>query len=64
MVTVVRIAASNGLDPHDGLPAACKPVVDAVADALGIDDRDPRVGWCYEQRRGKRYGVEIRVEAT
>jgi len=35
-----------------------------VADALGIDDRDPRVDWRYAQRRGaaKEYAVEIRIE--
>jgi hypothetical protein len=34
-----------------------------VADALGIDDRDPRVTWRYDQRRGKRgqYAVEITI---
>lgn len=63
-VTITRIAASAGLDPHDGLPASCKPCVDAVAEALGIDDRDPAVQWRYAQRRGKRYGCEIRVEAA
>lgn len=62
VVTVTRIAASSGLDPHDGLPASCKPVVDAIAEAFGVDDRDPRVTWRYDQRRGKRYGCEIRIE--
>ena len=61
-VTITRIAKSAGLDPHDGLPASAKPVVDAVAEALGVDDRDPRVRWAYAQRRGKGYGCEIRIE--
>lgn len=63
LVTMTRIANSDGLDPHDGLPASCKPVVDAIAEALGIDDRDPRVTWAYAQRRGRAYGCEIRIEA-
>jgi len=35
-----------------------------IADALGIDDRDPRVSWRYAQRRGepKVYAVEVSIE--
>jgi hypothetical protein len=64
-VTITRIAPSKGLDPHDGLGAALKAVIDGTADALGLDDdRDPRVSWVLEQRRGPRgaYGVEVRIE--
>ncbi len=64
-VTITRVAPSNGLDPHDGLGAALKGVIDGVADALGLkNDRDPRVTWKLDQRRGapKQYGVEIRIE--
>lgn len=65
VVTITRIANSNGLDPHDGLPASCKPVVDAIAEAFGLkDDRDPRVTWRFAQRRGRAYACEIRVEAA
>lgn len=68
VVTLTRIAPSAGLD-GDNLQSALKATRDGVADALGVDDRDPRVEWRYEQRRGKRgevalalgYGVEIRV---
>jgi hypothetical protein len=62
VVTVTRIAPSRGLDPHDGLPASAKAVIDGVADALGVDDRDPRVTWRIDQRRGP-WGVEIKLEA-
>lgn len=62
VVTITRIANSSGLDPHDGLPASCKQVVDVIARAYGIDDRDPRIAWRYDQRRGKRYGVEILIQ--
>ena len=36
-----------------------------IADALGIDDRDPRVSWRYSQKRGKpkEYLVEVSIEA-
>lgn len=67
VVTVTRIAPSDGLDPHDGLGAALKGVIDGAADALGLkSDRDPRVTWRLEQERGpqKYYGVRIRIEAA
>lgn len=67
VVTLTRIAPSNGLDPHDGLRAALKGPVDGVADWLGLkSDRDHRVSWRYAQRRGRprEYAVEITVEAA
>lgn len=63
-VTITRVAPSSGLDPHDGLGAALKGVIDGVADALGLrNDRDPRVTWTLAQRRGAAgfYGIEIEV---
>jgi hypothetical protein len=75
VVTLVRLAPSSGLD-DDNIRGALKSVRDGVADALGVDDRDPDVSWVYEQRRTQRrktgavelgtvrgYGVEVRVEA-
>lgn len=61
-VTLTRIAP-RALD-SDNLQGACKAIRDGVADALGVDDGDPRIRWEYGQRRGgaKAYGVEIRVE--
>jgi hypothetical protein len=67
VVTVRRVAPSGGLDPHDGLGAALKGVIDGVADALDLaNDRDPRVTWRLEQRRGKpgEYAVEVSVEGS
>lgn len=61
VVTLTRIAPSNGLD-GDNLQGALKSVRDGVADAFGVDDRDPRLQWRYAQRRGKQYAVM--VEAT
>lgn len=62
LVAVIRVAPRQ-LDPHDGLPASCKGVVDGIADALGIDDRDPRIMWTYDQKKGapRQYGVEIAI---
>jgi hypothetical protein len=61
-VVMTRCAPSNGLD-GDNLVSSLKSVRDGVADALGIDDRDPRVTWRCEQRRAKRgdWSVEIRI---
>lgn len=62
-VKFTRIAPGNGLDPGDGLPSAFKFVRDAVADLIGVDDKDPRYEWEYDQLRGKpgEYAVEIAV---
>jgi hypothetical protein len=48
-VTVFR-TGWNMLDEHDNLRLACKSVVDAIAEFLGIDDRDGRVTWLYAQK--------------
>lgn len=66
-VHVVRVAPSDGLDPHDGLGAALKGIIDGIADGLGLtNDRDPRITWRLDQRRGPRgvYAVEVAVEFT
>jgi hypothetical protein len=63
-VTITRVAPSTGLDPHDGLGAALKGVIDGIADGLGLaNDRDDRVTWKLSQRRGKprEYAVQVEV---
>ena len=62
-VTITRVAP-RALD-DDNLASSQKHVRDGIADALGIDDRDPRVSWRYAQRRGdpKKYFVEVIIEA-
>jgi hypothetical protein len=68
VVTLTRI--SPGKTDDDGNISALKATRDGVADALGVDDGDPRVEWKYEQRKGSRkdltlaggYGVEIRID--
>ncbi len=63
VVTLVRIAPRT-LD-DDNLRGALKATRDGVADAFGVDDRDPRVEWRYAQRKGepRAYRVEIGVRA-
>lgn len=63
-VTMVRIAP-RVLD-DDNLQGACKPVRDEIARWLGLrDDRDVRIVWCCDQRRGaaREHGVEITISA-
>lgn len=36
----------------DNWIAAAKPLRDGIADALGVNDNDPRVAWNYDQDQG------------
>lgn len=60
-VTLTRIAPRS-LD-SDNLAGSQKHVRDGIADALGINDRDPGVTWTYAQERGAKgyYGVRIEI---
>lgn len=58
-VLLVRVAPSDGLD-SDNLQGSLKACRDGVADWLGVDDRDPRVAWRYDQRRGP-WAVEVEI---
>lgn len=53
----------RALDSHDNLRSACKPLVDAIAASLGIDDGDNRIRWEYGQieTRGQE-GTAVRIE--
>lgn len=57
VVRLVRVAPRQ-LD-SDNAASAAKSVRDGVADALGVDDRDPRVVWLVDQERGQ---ARVRVE--
>lgn len=61
-VFLTRIAPRS-LD-GDNLQGALKNVRDGVADALGVNDNDPRVSWIYGQRRGKPREYAVTVEIT
>ena len=62
IVTMTRL--SPGTLDDDNLQGAAKAVRDGIADRLGIDDRDKRVQWRYEQERCKRgdFGVRVRID--
>ena len=60
VVTLTRISPRE-LD-DDNLRGALKAVRDGVADRLGVDDRDPREQWRYDQRKGVVQAVDVRME--
>jgi hypothetical protein len=61
-IWLTRIAPRE-LD-SDNLAGALKAVRDGVADALGMDDGDPRLEWHYAQRKGKpaEYAVLVEIQ--
>jgi hypothetical protein len=59
-ITLTRIG-QRALD-SDNLAGALKAVRDGVADALGMDDGDPRLVWRYAQRKGRRGEYSVLVE--
>jgi hypothetical protein len=61
VVTLTRVAPRK-LD-DDNLASACKGVRDSVAEAIGIDDGSPRIGWHYRQERGP-VALRVTVEAA
>lgn len=61
IVTLTRVGPTSGLD-LDNLQSSQKAVRDQIAQWLGIDDRDLRVTWKYDQRREKAWGVEVVVD--
>jgi hypothetical protein len=63
VVTLVRVGPTQGLD-GDNLQGSLKGCRDQVAEWLGLDDRDPRITWRYDQRREKQWGVQITVDSV
>jgi len=59
-ITITRIALRH-LD-DDNCAGAQKHIRDGIADALGIDDGDPRLTWEYEQEKGAPGEYAVRVE--
>jgi hypothetical protein len=62
-VHLVRVTFGPGLD-SDNLPISMKHLRDGIADWLGINDRDPRVVWTYDQERGPRGTNGVRAQFT
>ncbi|HEX4934640.1 MAG TPA: hypothetical protein VFV33_15730 [Gemmatimonadaceae bacterium] len=58
VVTITR--CSPGTMDDDNAVASAKAVRDAIADVLGVDDRDPRVTWRVLQRRAP-WGVQVEI---
>ena len=58
VVTITR--RSPGTLDDDNAVSSAKATRDAVAQWLGVDDRDPRVTWRVEQERGL-WGVRVAV---
>jgi hypothetical protein len=58
----MKRVAPRKLD-DDNLRGALKSIRDQIAHDLGLDDRDPRIVWMYEQGHGKpgEYAVEVWV---
>jgi hypothetical protein len=63
VITLTRIGPGT-LDSEDNLSAGFKAVRDGIADALGVNDRHPRLRWFYGQERAGRgvYGSRVRFE--
>ena len=59
-VTITRCGPRT-LDPTN-MGSACKSLIDGIADAYGVDDRDLRWQWDFRQRKQSTYGVEIQIE--
>ncbi len=64
VITITRIAPRR-LDTDNNITGA-KNVRDGIADALCIDDADPRVEWKYTQAKGKpkEYSCMVEIEAA
>lgn len=51
------------LDGHDAVAYSCKPLTDAIAQTLGVDDADKRLHWQYEQVLTKgAEGVAVKLD--
>lgn len=59
VVVLTRVSPGMGLDT-DNMVSSQKHVRDAVAEVLGIDDRDTMVEWKVQQRKGA-WAVDIHI---
>lgn len=59
VVTITRVAPRQ-LD-SDNMSTAAKGLRDGIADALGVNDRDPRVEWRYQQEQGRPAAVRVEI---
>lgn len=61
-VTVTMTRLSPGTLDSDNLPSSMKHIRDGIADRYGVKDNDPRIEWCYAQRKEKEYAVEVLIQ--
>lgn len=61
VVTMTRVSPGPGLD-SDNMVSSQKHVRDAIAKVLGVDDKDSRVEWVVNQKKGP-WSVEIHIAA-
>lgn len=65
LVVVTLIACRRREADTDNSIAGLKPMRDAIARSLGVDDGDERVRWCYGQcRTDGETGVIVRIETV
>jgi hypothetical protein len=62
VVKLTRVAP-RVLD-SDNLARCFKAIRDSIAEFLGVDDRDPRVHYLYDQEKGAPKHYAVRVEVT
>lgn len=60
-ITLTRVGPRRMDD--DNSCGALKAIRDGVADALGIDDGDPRLTWEYRQEKGP-FGVRVELRSS
>lgn len=62
-VIISLVAFRRQLLDRDAIAFASKPLTDAIAESLGIDDDDPRIEWEYSQvRTYGEQGVIVKFE--
>lgn len=61
VVVVTMLSCRYRLLDDDNLAAGFKPLRDAIADTLGIDDGDPRVKWEPRQIESNREETIVRI---
>ncbi len=65
MLRVSLVAFRRNLLDRDAVSFQFKPLTDAVAATLGVDDDDPRVEWEWGQvKTDGEEGVVVKVEET
>jgi hypothetical protein len=62
-VRITLVALRHRLLDRDAIAASMKPLTDAIAATLGIDDDDPRADWEWQQAKTNgAEGVMVKIE--